>query len=119
MMDGHLGSAPPPRESERARDRNDAAPGSRRSAMLPLDKQFAASIDHVSRALAEWTVSSLYDRRPEFETSYGASGRTLWKSEIVNRLQHLAARHAEGWLNGRADGVRVDALKEDNRFKSA
>jgi len=90
MMDGHLGSAPPPRESERARDRNDAAPGSRRSAMLPLDKQFAASIDHVSRALAEWTVSSLYDRRPEFETSYGTSGRTLWKSEIVNRLQHLA-----------------------------
>ena len=58
--------------------------------MLPLDKQFATSIDHVSRALAEWTVSALYDRRPEFESTYGSGGRALWKSEIVNRLQHLS-----------------------------
>jgi methanogenic corrinoid protein MtbC1 len=58
--------------------------------MLPLDRQFAASIDHVSRALAEWTVSLLYERFPEFETRYGADGRALWKGEIVNRLQYLS-----------------------------
>jgi methanogenic corrinoid protein MtbC1 len=57
--------------------------------MLPLDRQFAASIDHVSRALAEWTVSLLYERHPEFEARYGAGGRALWKGEIINRLQYL------------------------------
>jgi len=58
--------------------------------MQPLDKQFAASIDSVSRALAEWTVQELYERKPEFEHRYGNDGRTLWKGEIVNRLQFLA-----------------------------
>jgi len=58
--------------------------------MLPLDKQFAASIDHVSRALAEWTVVSLYEQHPEFESRYGADGRALWKGELLNRLQYLA-----------------------------
>lgn len=58
--------------------------------MLPLDKQLAASIDQVSRALAEWTVCALYDDHPEFEVRYGADGRSLWKGELLNRLQYLA-----------------------------
>lgn len=58
--------------------------------MLPLDRQFAESIDGVSRALAEWTVTSFYERKPELTARYGASGRALWKAEIANRLQHLA-----------------------------
>jgi len=58
--------------------------------MQPLDKQFAASIDNVSRALAEWTVQEMYERKPEFERLYPADGRALWKGEIINRLQFLA-----------------------------
>ena len=58
--------------------------------MLPLDRQYADSIDHVSRALAEWTVTALYERFPEFESRYGADGRALWKGELINRMQHLA-----------------------------
>lgn len=58
--------------------------------MLPLDRQIAASIDSVSRALAEWTVSLLYDQRPEFSEIYGEAGRALWKGEILNRMQYLA-----------------------------
>ncbi|MFM7134061.1 MAG: B12-binding domain-containing protein [Planctomycetota bacterium] len=58
--------------------------------MLPLDRQCADSIDGVSRALAEWTVSLLYERHPEFERRYGADGRLLWRGEIANRIQHLA-----------------------------
>ena len=58
--------------------------------MLALDKQFAASIESVSRALAEWTVQEMYERMPELEQRYGADGRTLWKGEIINRLQFLA-----------------------------
>lgn len=58
--------------------------------MLTLDKQFATSIDLVSRALAEWTVSLLFERFPEFTIRYGGGGRNLWKGEIVNRLQYLS-----------------------------
>lgn len=58
--------------------------------MLALDKQFAASIESVSRALAEWTVQEMYERMPELEQRYGADGRALWKGEIINRLQFLA-----------------------------
>lgn len=58
--------------------------------MLPLDRQFAESIDGVARAIAEWTVTALYERRPDLNARYGAEGRALWKSEMLNRLQHLA-----------------------------
>ena len=58
--------------------------------MLPLDRQFAESIDGVARALAEWTVTALYERHPELFARYGADGRTLWRNELLNRLQHLA-----------------------------
>lgn len=58
--------------------------------MLPLDRQFAESIDGVSRALSEWAVTALYERRPELHARYGVEGRALWKSEYLNRLQHLA-----------------------------
>ncbi|MFN9077098.1 MAG: hypothetical protein ACK5WX_06695, partial [bacterium] len=58
--------------------------------MLPLDRQFAESIDGVARAIAEWTVTALYERRPDMLARYGADGRTLWKAEMLNRLQHLA-----------------------------
>jgi MerR family transcriptional regulator, light-induced transcriptional regulator len=58
--------------------------------MLPLDRQFAESIDGVARAIAEWTVTSLYERRPDMLARYGADGRALWKAELLNRLQHLA-----------------------------
>ena len=58
--------------------------------MQPLDKQFAASIDNVSRALAEWTVQEMFERKPDFEKLYPADGRALWKGEIINRLQFLA-----------------------------
>lgn len=58
--------------------------------MHPTDTQHAASIDTVSRAIAEWTVQSLYDRLPECELRYGKDGRALWKGEVVNRLQYLA-----------------------------
>ena len=58
--------------------------------MQPLDTQFAASIDNVSRALSEWTVQEMFEREPEFERLYPADGRALWKGEIINRLQFLA-----------------------------
>ena len=58
--------------------------------MLPLDRQFAESIDGVARAIAEWTVTALYERRPDLNARYGAEGRALWKNELLNRLQHLA-----------------------------
>jgi len=58
--------------------------------MLPLDTQFAESIDGVSRALAEWAVALLYERNPGFDGLYGSNGRYLWKGEMVNRLQYLA-----------------------------
>jgi len=58
--------------------------------MLPLDRQFAESIDGVSRALAEWSLSLLYERRVDLEARYGPEGRDLWKGEFVNRLQYLA-----------------------------
>ncbi|MFM7052868.1 MAG: B12-binding domain-containing protein [Planctomycetota bacterium] len=58
--------------------------------MLPLDRQFAESIDGVSRALAEWSLSLLYERRADFDARYGPEGRDLWKGEFVNRLQYLA-----------------------------
>lgn len=58
--------------------------------MLPLDRQCADSIDGVSRALAEWTVSLLYERHPAFESRYGEDGRLLWRGEMTNRLQHLS-----------------------------
>ena len=58
--------------------------------MRPLDRQFAESIDGVSRALAEWTVSRLSERVPGFIERYGDSAWPLWKGEIVNRLQYLS-----------------------------
>jgi MerR family transcriptional regulator, light-induced transcriptional regulator len=58
--------------------------------MLPLDRQFAESIDGVARALSEWTVTAFYEQKPELTARYGASGRALWRGEIANRLQHLA-----------------------------
>jgi methanogenic corrinoid protein MtbC1 len=58
--------------------------------MLPLDRQFAESIDGVARALAEWSVTALYERRPDFGARFGAGGRALWKGEFLNRLQYLA-----------------------------
>ena len=48
--------------------------------MQPLDTQFASSIDNVSRALAEWTVQEMFERKPEFERLYPADGRALWVS---------------------------------------
>ena len=58
--------------------------------MLPLDRQFAESIDGVARAIAEWSVTALYERRPDFGARFGAGGRALWKGEFLNRLQYLA-----------------------------
>jgi methanogenic corrinoid protein MtbC1 len=58
--------------------------------MLPLDRQFAESIDGVARAIAEWTVTALYERRPDLNARYGAEGRALWKGEMLNRLAHLS-----------------------------
>jgi MerR family transcriptional regulator, light-induced transcriptional regulator len=58
--------------------------------MRTLDLQFAESIDSVSRALAEWTVATMYERKPALAARYGAEGRALWRGEVANRLQHLA-----------------------------
>jgi MerR family transcriptional regulator, light-induced transcriptional regulator len=58
--------------------------------MLPLDRQFAESIDGVARAIAEWSVTALYERHPDFTARFGAGGRALWKGECLNRLQYLA-----------------------------
>jgi methanogenic corrinoid protein MtbC1 len=65
-------------------------PAGRTNAMLPLDRQFAESIDGVARAIAEWSVTAFYERRPDLNARYGAEGRALWKGEMLNRLQHLA-----------------------------
>ncbi len=58
--------------------------------MLPLDRQFADSIDGVSRALAEWSLGLLFERNPGLEARYGSQARPLWKGEMSNRLQYLA-----------------------------
>ncbi|MBI1303412.1 MAG: cobalamin B12-binding domain protein [Phycisphaera sp.] len=58
--------------------------------MRTLDLQFAESIDSVSRALAEWTVATMYERNPALAARYGAEGRALWRGEVANRLQYLA-----------------------------
>jgi len=60
-----------------------------RSTMLATDRQHAESIDSVSRALAEWTVTLLFERHPELERRMGGA-RALWKGEIMNRLHHMA-----------------------------
>ncbi len=57
--------------------------------MLATDRQHAESIDSVSRALAEWTVTLLFERHPELERRIDGA-RALWKGEIMNRLHHLA-----------------------------
>jgi methanogenic corrinoid protein MtbC1 len=58
--------------------------------MLPLDRQFADTIDGVGRALAEWSIGLLFERNPGLEARYGDQARALWKGEMMNRLQYLA-----------------------------
>lgn len=58
--------------------------------MEPDAKQLSRSLERVSRALAEWTVSCLEERESGLEERYGPAWRQRWVEEVEVRLSHLA-----------------------------
>ena len=64
--------------------------------MDPLLRSHAAAIDQLQRGLADVVVDSLFDSDPGFAERYGPGGRRIWRTEVTQRLAHLAEAVACG-----------------------
>lgn len=64
--------------------------------MDPLSRSHAAAIDQLQRGLADVVVDSLFESDPGFAERYGPGGSRIWRTEVTQRLAHLAEAVACG-----------------------
>ena len=64
--------------------------------MDPLPRTHAAAIDQLQRGLADVVVDSLFESDPGFAERYDPGGRRIWRTEVTQRLAHLAEAVACG-----------------------
>jgi methanogenic corrinoid protein MtbC1 len=58
--------------------------------MNPAARNICRSIEAVSKALAEWTVSAQFDADPTLQQRYGEGARRKWVGDTQARIGHLA-----------------------------